>query len=563
VTGKARPIPKPAAPLDWLKQRLKRDESSPTGFVWRKRPRSDFVDDATFKSWHSTNLDRPAGVTRALRGKITGHVLIKYEGANVYLDTRALMIAFKTGAWPTGVMEPWPDADVIRHGSKPWAADRLRVGKGYLGQGVLARYFASECASFEPPYPPNEITVLSKQSDPFRLDTPSLRRNGEWFTEHFTRLIVDDVAHLRGVHYVFSGASIRKPDGDLYRNTFADWRWLILRAAKPARWLGLVPWERIVDNRNEAPRILRVERAVHAHAAILSIEMQTPQELDVSPEATLENFAADQPFCIAFFREKSAVDTILVPLAERYRMNLYPSSGDMVDRSVWEIARDARRDGRKLIVFTVCDCDPGGHNMPIAIARKLQAYAISTFPGLKFEVVRAGLTVDQAGSLGLPSAPLKPSEARADRWRDAMGVGQIELDAAMALRRTEFAQMIEAAIEPYFDETLSRRTDAAREAWEETAQSAIDNQLDANEIVELQDRYDNARAEIGAVSYRPDEIAEGLALPAPPEPPQPNMDGKEERRRPLIDSARGFVEGSLKLKVDKAYESDDDDDVES
>ena len=37
------------------------------------------------------------------------------------------------------------------------------------------------------------------------------------------------------------------------------------------------------------------------------------------------------------------------------------------------------------------------------------------------------------------------------------------------------------------------------------------------------------------------------------------MENKEERRHPLVDSEWGFVEASLKLKADKAYENDEDD----
>ena len=106
--------------------------------------------------------------------------------------------------------------------------------------------------------------------------------------------------------------------------------------------------------------------------------------------------------------------------------------------------------------------------MPVSIARKLQAFAVSEFPRLKFEVVRAGLTPEQTRELALPSAPLKPSETRADRWRAAFGVGQTELDAAMALKGDAFAAVIEAAIDD-FDLTLAARTDQTIRQWTDKA----------------------------------------------------------------------------------------------
>jgi hypothetical protein len=58
---------------------------------------------------------------------------------------------------------------------------------------------------------------------------------------------------LRGIHYLLaSAANIVKPDGTLYVNTFADWSWLVGRAAKCARWLGHVPFDAFDDSRNEA-----------------------------------------------------------------------------------------------------------------------------------------------------------------------------------------------------------------------------------------------------------------------------------------------------------------------
>jgi hypothetical protein len=52
-------------------------------------------------------------------------------------------------------------------------------------------------------------------------------------------------------------------------------------------------------------------------------------------------------------------------------------------------------------------------------------------------------------------------------------------------------------------------------------------------------------------------MAEAITLPDPPAVPEPDMAGKEERRRPLMDSDWGFVEGTLKLKADKPYEGDE------
>jgi hypothetical protein len=46
------------------------------------------------------------------------------------------------------------------------------------------------------------------------------------------------------------------------------------------------------------------------------------------------------------------------------------------------------------------------------------------------------LTVEQVRNLGLPSTPLKDTERRADRWRQAFGVGQTEIDALATDRKS-------------------------------------------------------------------------------------------------------------------------------
>jgi hypothetical protein len=433
----------------------------------------------------------------------------------------------------------------------------LRVEADHVGPGVLAQYFARECA--ESGYSPDELTVLTKGVDPFRLDVPARRQDAEWFARWFSRRI-RGAPHLREVHYVLSSPPpIKRPNDELYRNNWPNWRWLLLSAAKAARWLGLVPWQRIIDNRSEDPTVNRPPRAGEAKAGSILTELTVPDETDVTPIARLEGFGADQESCLAVYTEKSSVKPALATTAGTYEINFYIGGGEAVDRRIWEMARDAYHDGRKLIVFAVTDCDPSGHNMPIAIARKLQAHAVLEFPGLEFEVVRAGLTPDQARALKLPDAPIKPTEARRHRWRDAMDVGQVELDAALALKRDEFVAAIEAEILLYFDETLAKKVRDAREDWEERAQAAIEEQTDADELAELQERYDNAREEIEDINRRLAEIAEGVTLPDPPDQPEPDMSEKESKRSPLIDSDWGFVTGSLRLKASKAYEEEDGD----
>jgi hypothetical protein len=459
--------------VEWAKERLERDERSSTGWVWRARPRRDFKTEADWRAWNATNAGKRAGSLN--KDGSAPAVLIKSGGYTVTLEVRALDFAFANGRWPSRSemrkLLPWqPSAMPSGQGE----VERLTASDGHVGEGELAQFFAAECQASG--YTPDELTVLSRERDPFRLDTSPKRRDAKWFAEQFElHFAAGDESHLRSIHYVLSTTvpPILRPDGLPYRNTYEDWRWLLNKPAKAARWLGLVPWASIVDNRSEDPVVGRVARAGKASTSWAVALITVPGEINVTPSPVMLGFGADQPFALALFSEKSVMADDFAVLAPRYGANAYIGGGDQVDRRVWEIARDAYKDGRKLILFTACDCDPGGWHMPIVIARKLQAFAVSEFPGLEFEVVRAGLTPEHVQILGLPSSPLKPSEARADRWREAMGVEQTELDAAWALRHDDFIAEIERAILLYFDETLAGRSRTAESLWWVSARRAI------------------------------------------------------------------------------------------
>jgi len=280
-----------------------------------------------------------------------------------------------------------------------------------------------------------EFTVLSPQVDPYRFDTSTGHRDGQWLAAHFERLVGQNKKiHWRGLHYVLvSTTGLTKPNGEQYLNDDANWTWLIDTAGKAARWLGYIPFERITDNRNAAPIIHRKAK-VKAEAFVrIGIEVTIPDASDLEPTPDAEGFVGRQPYCFAIFGEKASLEDVLLPLTRTNQADLYLPTGEISDTLIFRIAKDAAADGR-LVMFTVADCDPAGHQMAVSIGRKLQAFKDLFFPKLRFEVVPVALTVEQVRDLGLPSSPLKTTEKRADRWRQAFGIEQTEIDALATLR---------------------------------------------------------------------------------------------------------------------------------
>src|SRR5689334_11141393 len=117
-----------------------------------------------------------------------------------------------------------------------------------------------EAAAKETGVPLKDLAVLARQNDPFFRDTPAGHRDGQWFAEQTAKLVPRGVVHLRGLHYRLVTSTALKPNGEPYLNTDQNWEWLQQYPAKAGRWLGYVPFSRIVDERNAEPEITVFDR---------------------------------------------------------------------------------------------------------------------------------------------------------------------------------------------------------------------------------------------------------------------------------------------------------------
>lgn len=353
------------------------------------------------------------------------------------------------------------------------------------GYGALRSVLENACAEYE--CSRSSLTVLSAQIDPYRIDTEASHRDGRWLSEQLDRVIGPTrKIHLRGLHYALvSTAGLVKPNGERYLNNDDNWTWLADVAAKSARWLGYIPFDRIIDSRNAAPVIHRKARVEpRAHVSI-GIEVNIPDADDLEPLPVATGFVPRQAFCYAIFGEKASLESVVLPIARAKQADLYLPTGEISDTLVHQIAKEANDDGRPLVMFTISDFDPAGHQMPISIGRKLQAFRDLLFPDLQFEVVPVALKVEQVRELGLPSTPLKETEKRADRWREAFEAEQTEIDALATLRPDVLREIIERAFDPYFDRTLARRVEEAEAEWDDEAQEMLRGQIDQEALARI------------------------------------------------------------------------------
>jgi hypothetical protein len=547
--------------------RLRRDFTVKKGDVlWRRRPVNRF--DARFperamKIWNARFANQPVGtMDKGRRGA-------KIEGR--FWPVADLIRAVETGILPN---------EIAKDGN-PYHEDI------FIGESPLAA--ALRLASVASGLKPDELLALAPRNDPFGLDTPAAHRDAAWFREHLDRLVGERRIHLHGFHYVLVAAGgVIKPNGEPYRNTHADDAWLSEIAGKRARWLRYIDFDRIDDNRNDEPVIYRPEHPQPPTARIAAVvgdyaigEVQEASlDDDCRPFPALSGFEARQPYAFAFFGEKSSLDPVLRPLAERHQADMYLGAGELSDTRIWRMAGDAVKDGRPLIVFCFSDFDPAGMQMPVSIARKLQALKTLFFSDLRGQVVPVALDLAQALELRLPTTPVKPGEKRRDRWQEAYGpalfeaglidsprqAAQVEIDALAALRPAEFTRIAEGAIARYLDPGLRRRFTLVEVDWRRAVRAAIDEAVDEDAVADIRNRADyaveafnhavanlqTASDDLDTLQEELDALAAGIEPPEPPEAPAPEID--ETAHRPLIDLEWDFVTATRALKTRKAYE---------
>jgi hypothetical protein len=288
----------------------------------------------------------------------------------------------------------------------------------------------------------------------------------------------------------------------------------------------------------------------------IGLDVAIPAVEDLNPQPFAEGFDARQAYHFAIFGEKASLEDVVLPIARAHQADLYLPTGEISDTLLFQIASDAAADGRPLVMFTIADCDPAGWQMSVSIGRKLQAFRDLLFPNLQFEVVPVALTVDQVRELDLPSTPLKETEKRADRWREAFGVEQTEIDALATLQPNILREIIECAFDPYVDRGLKARVAQAQVDWQRQAEAAIAEQVDPTILAQLREEAGERLAELESVI---DDINDRLRLAAnsftlpPIEVPEPELDA-DAVRRALITFDQDWIEATRALIRRKAYE---------
>jgi hypothetical protein len=372
-----------------------------------------------------------------------------------------------------------------------------------------------------------DLLALARSNDPFFCGSPAQLDKAQWFADLWQRFGYSTGVHLRRVHYrLVSQYAPTMHDGTPYENTERCWGYLC-DAGKYARYLGLVPVEAFEDHRNPEPQIMAWPRYGEPEPGW---QIEDPAwylpEIDADlgaglafalPQPDVSGYdyaAADQPYHVELWIEKSTMNDVLRPVCSNLGVNLVTSLGFQSITSVVSLLKRIAEGDKPARIFYISDFDPAGDGMPTAVARQVEYWLADFAPDIDIKLTPLALTRDQVLAYRLPRIPIKESDKRRGGFEERHGEGAVELDALEALYPGVLARIVREALAPYRDQELVfRLARREREARRSVLQEWADETgAESSELAELEAEalaiVDQYRARLAALAA---ELASDLA----------------------------------------------------
>lgn len=378
-----------------------------------------------------------------------------------------------------------------------------------------------------------DYLALAPGNDPFYV-TPGRAQDGAWFARQLEMFGVTGEFHLRRIHYllVTQETPVKRPDGTAYENTEKCWDALNV-ASLGARYTQAVSSDRFTDRRNPDPEFFHfesgepepktviVESADLQKRGWLMYELPAVPELEDLPEylpdlpgysITELPLITEQPILTEVWAEKTTMNDVLIPICEKYGVNLIPGMGELSAIACHMFVNRCRRLSKPGRILYISDFDPAGVGMPVAVARKIEWYqrTFAEFADLDVRLEPIALTAEQVAQWDLPRIPVKDSDKRKARFEECNGEGQVELDALEALHPGELARIVTDAILQYHDPNLRRETAKAYADFEDYLERINDaeHSIFADRRDELEAEYEELHNEWQAIRLKFAELVE-------------------------------------------------------
>lgn len=369
-----------------------------------------------------------------------------------------------------------------------------------------------------------ELIALARKNDPFYFGTEGDKKKAEWAKEHWQDMGSPRGVHPRRIHYyIVSKENPTRYNGKPYKNVKKDWNHLT-ECLKAARYLGKIPISAISDERNPAPQRhhtptqdleynptrtwassdLTIQSPKLAHG---SVEDLIDKKVKSLVERQFDNVdysaLGRQPYMIEIWCEKSTMTDVLKPIVRKYSVNLQEGKGEVSITMVKKLidrVRSLKRKGflKPVRIFYISDYDPHGDNMPKSMARKIEYFVRNEVSyEVDIKVKPLALTEDQCRKYELSTTPVSD-----ERYLDSWGVKRTELDALEAQHPGLLAEIVENAVEKYYDPEMREKVRQAEQEMRDEIENEIRGELEAKKEKlretreKLAEALENIRAEL-------------------------------------------------------------------
>ncbi len=314
-----------------------------------------------------------------------------------------------------------------------------------------------------------DMLVLDAFNDPFYVGSNSQCTSAEWVRQLYLLLRPKRQVHIRRLHYfALTQPQHRKPNGRIYTNTEANWKFLKC-ACKFARYLNLLPYDAFRDRRNLLPPAQKwatVRCDYHSQWRHLMIET-IYRFCRLHATAVLARLL---PVHIEIWVEKSTAADVLQSVAEKYNINIVTSMGEISLTAVWQFVKRIADCDKPVRIFYISDFDPAGENMPISVARKIEFILRQLRLSRKLDVKLRSLmlTRRQCKKFNLPGIPIPESSRKTYSFTTYHGRAVTELHALEVARPGHICRFVDEQLKDYLD--LPKITRAGRIANNAIAQ---------------------------------------------------------------------------------------------
>jgi len=321
-----------------------------------------------------------------------------------------------------------------------------------------------------------DMLVMAEFNDPFYVGSETQCTSAEWARQLYLLLRPKRTVHIRRLHYfALTQPQHRKPNGRIYTNTEANWKFLKC-ACKFARYLNLLPYDAFIDRRNQLPPSRKWP----------AVKCDYPSQWRRLMVETIYRFcrlhvtvvlARLLPVHIEIWVEKSTAADLLQTVAEKYNINIVTSMGEISLTAVWQFIKRITDCDKPVRIFYISDFDPAGENMPVSVARKiefiLRQFRLSRKLDVKLKPLM--LTRRQCKKFNLPGIPLPESSRKTYSFTTYHGRTVTELHALEVARPGHVCKFVDDQLKDYLD--LAKITHAARIANNAIAQ--LSGQIEA------------------------------------------------------------------------------------